>query len=217
MSILSNTLSIMLRNLFNITGDWGIAIILLTILVRFIFLPLSMKQKLNMVKQQNLSKKISEIKEKYKNDAEKLEKEMKKYYEESAKSMMGCFVSLLQLPVISSLYFTITRMPIEVGTMIIPWVSILKLPDRYFIVPLIYVVASLSPNLLYYIKLFQIVNQPKASKSTIIINSIFSLLITVKAPVAIGIYFITTSLFSLIEEIIFRIYVKNRGLLISKQ
>lgn len=212
MSMISDTLSIILKNLFNITGDWGTAIILLTILVRVIFLPLSIKQKLSIVKQQDLSKKISEIKDKYKNDAEKLENEMKKYYKESVKSMMGCFISLIQLPIISSLYFTIIRMPIEFGTIVIPWVNNLKMPDRYFIVPFIYVVASLSPNLLYYIKFFKIVNQSQASKSTILINSIFSLLITIKAPVAIGIYFITTSLFSLIEEILFRIYIKNVNL-----
>lgn len=162
-----------------------------------------------MLKQQNLSRKLNEIKEKYKNDTSKLESEMKKYYEESAKSMFGCLVTLLQIPIISTLYFAILKMPIGAQSILIPWVSSIKFPDKYYIVPFVYVLVSLSPNLLSYIEYFKIFKQSETAKSTFIFNIIFSLLITIKAPVAIGIYFITTGLFSFVEEVIFRIYIKN--------
>lgn len=161
-----------------------------------------------MIRQQNLSKKLNEIKEKYKNDANKLESEMKKYYEESAKSMFGCLISFIQIPIISTLYFTIMRMPIGAQSIIIPWVSSIKMPDKYYIVPFVYVLVSLSPNLLSYIEYFKLFKQSETTKSTLILNTIFSLLITIKAPVAIGIYFITTGVFSFVEELIFRIYIK---------
>jgi 60Kd inner membrane protein. len=82
--------------------------------------------------------------------------------------------------------------------------------DKYFIIPIIYALVSLSPNLILYIPLFKTVNAVKVEKVNLIITSIFSLLITVKAPIAIGIYFITTALFSLFEEIGYRLYMKNK-------
>lgn len=212
MNIIFNLLNNLLHCLFNFTGDWGIAIILLTVLVRVILLPISIKQKISMAQQQTLSKKIAELKEKYKNDKVKLKSEMQKYYQQSAKSMLGCFVSLLQLPIISSLYFVIIKMPVEVGTIIIPWVESIKMPDKYFIIPLIYVLALLSPNLLLYIEYLKTIEQVKMTKSNLIFTSIFSILLTIKAPVAIGIYFITTSIFSLFEEIGYRLYMKNKCL-----
>ncbi|MCX7695794.1 MAG: YidC/Oxa1 family membrane protein insertase [Caloramator sp.] len=208
MGILTNVFNYLLHYLFNITGDWGIAIITLTLIVRVLLLPISIKQRINMIKQQNLSKKLNEIKQKYKNDANKLESEMKKYYEESAKSMFGCLISFIQIPIISTLYFTIMRMPIGAQSIIIPWVSSIKMPDKYYVVPFVYVLVSLSPNLLSYIEYFKLFKQSETTKSTLILNTIFSILITIKAPVAIGIYFITTGVFSFVEELIFRIYIK---------
>ncbi|MCM8709445.1 membrane protein insertase YidC [Clostridium sp. SYSU_GA19001] len=152
MNIIFNLLNNLLHRLFNFTGDWGISIILLTVLVRIILLPISIKQKISMAQQQTLSKKIAELKEKYKNDKLKLESKVEEYYSQSAKSMLGCFVGLLQLPIISSLYFVIIRMPVEVGTIIIPWLDSIKMPDKYFIIPLLYVLTSLSRNLFLYFK-----------------------------------------------------------------
>jgi len=212
MNIIFNTLNALLHYLFSLTGDWGIAIIFLTLLVRIVLLPISIKQRISMGQQQAISKKIGELKEKYKNNKEKLESELQKYYQQSAKSMLGCFVSLLQLPIVSSLYFVIIRMPVEVGTAIIPWAVSIKIPDTYFIIPIIYVLASLSPNLLSYTSYLKTAGQAKMTKSNLIFISIFSIVITIKAPIAIGIYFITTSLFSLFEEIGYRLYMKNKCL-----
>ncbi|PRR79128.1 membrane protein insertase YidC [Clostridium luticellarii] len=212
MNIIFNLLNTLLHYLFNLTGDLGIAIVLLTVTVRIVLLPVSIKQKTSIVQQHILSKKISGIKEKYKNNKKKLESEMQKYYRQSTKSMLGCFVSLLQLPIISSLYFVIIKVPVNVGTIIIPWIASIKTPDKYFIIPLIYALISLSPNLLSYIKYLKTVEWVKMTKSNLIFIIIFSIFITIKAPVAIGLYFITTSLFSLFEEIGYRLYMKDKPL-----
>lgn len=68
MNIISNLLNLALNYFFNITGDLGIAIIILTILVKIFLIPISFKQKLNMFSQQKFSKGLEEIKEKYKNN-----------------------------------------------------------------------------------------------------------------------------------------------------
>ncbi|WP_125153511.1 YidC/Oxa1 family membrane protein insertase [Clostridium rectalis] len=212
MNIITSELTRLLNYIFTLTGDLGIAIILLTILVRLLILPITLKQKISLRQQQLLSKKIEELKSKYKNNKRKFEIEVQKYYRQSAKSMLGCFVGLLQLPIISSLYFVIIRMPVEVGTIIIPWVTNIKMPDKYFIIPIIFLLISLSPNLLSCIKYLKIADQAKLQKSNLIFMSIFNILITIKAPVALGIYLITSSTFSLFEEIAYRLYVKNKCL-----
>lgn len=212
MSMIFNILNTFLNYLFNLTGDWGIAIIILAIAVRLLLLPLSIKQRISMGQQQVLSEKITALKKKYKNNKKKLKIEMQKYYRQSTNGMLGCFVSLLQLPIISSLYFVIINMPANVGTVIIPWISSLKVPDKYFIIPAIYMLVSLSPNLLPYIKYFKTVGLAKMTKSNFIFIGIFSIFITIKAPVAIGLYFITTSLFSLFEEIGYRLCRRNISL-----
>lgn len=73
-------------------------------------------------------------------------------------------------------------------------------------------ISVLSPNILSYMPFLRIATQSKLSKVNIIIPGIMSALITLKAPVALGIYLITSSLFSFIEEVAFRVYVRRKEL-----
>lgn len=214
MNIISNLLNSSLNYFFNITGDLGIAIILLTILVKLFLMPISFKQKLNMCNQQKFSKGLEEIKEKYKNNKKKLEIETQKYCKQNAKGMIGILTSLLQIPIVFNLYNVILNMPMQVGTALIPWVVSLKMSDSLFIVPIIYAISMLSPNVVPYIPFLRLKVQVELNKTNIIITTVISVLITFKAPVALGLYFITTSLFSFVEEIIFRLYVKRKGLVV---
>lgn len=214
MNIISNLLNLALNYFFNITGDLGIAIIILTIIVKIFLIPISFKQKLNMFSQQKFSKELEEIKEKYKTNKKKLEIETQKYCKQNAKGMIGILTSLLQLPIVFNLYNVILNMPMQVGTALIPWVVSLKTSDSLFIVPIIYAISMLSPNVIPYIPFLRLKAQVELNKTNIIITTVISGLITFKAPVALGLYFITTSVFSFVEEIIFRLYVKRRSLVV---
>jgi YidC/Oxa1 family membrane protein insertase len=211
-NIIFNVLNELLNYLFHFTGDWGITIIVLTILVKLILMPMSIKQKFSFNKQQDMSRKLEDIKLKYKDNAEKIKEESQKYYVESTKGMLGCLVTFLQIPIIYSLYHVITRIPFEAGTIIIPWISSIKIPDRYYIVPIIYVIVSCIPTLLPYVPYLRAAYKVKITKTNIISTMVISLVIIIKAPIAIGMYFITTSLFSIFEEIGFRIYMKRKCL-----
>lgn len=216
MNIIFNFLNTILNQIFSITGDWGVTIILLTLLVRTMLLPLSIKQKNSIYQQQDFYKKLEELKTKYKNNSSKLEEETKKLYTENGKSMLGCMVSLLQLPIIASLYSVFMSMPVGVGSMLIPWMANIKLPDNTFIIPALYTLASLSPNLINNIKWLKPVVETKISKANIIIMAVFSLLITIKAPIAIGMYFLTSSVYSFVEEVGYRLYIRNKKLALAK-
>jgi len=209
MNIIFNFLSSLLNSIFNFTGDWGLAIVLLTLGVRLVLSPMSFKQKKSMHQQQKFAVKMQEIKEKYKDNKDKLEVEVKKQSAKSVKGMMGCLVTLLQLPVIMTLWSVINKIPVSASTYLIPWVSSIKVSDSYFIVPLIYVFVSVTPSLLSYITLLKIEGQATISKSNIIIMAVAGLFIAKAAPIAVGIYLITTSVFNFLEELVFRIYIRN--------
>lgn len=209
MSIISDMLNIILNYIFALTSDWGITIALLTVMVRILLLPLSIKQKKSILQQQALSRKIEKLKIKYKDNKEKLENEMQKVYQQNAKGMLGCFVSLIQLPVVISLYALFISMPVEAGTILIPWVASIKMSDQYYIVPVLYTLVSLSPQLFSFIPYLKTAGQGKISKANIMITGFLSMLITFKAPLAVAIYFLTTGLFSMLEELFYRLYLKR--------
>ncbi len=123
--------------------------------------------------------------------------------------MMGCLVTLLQLPILITMWSVFNKIPVSVGTYLIPWVSSIKFSDSYYIVPLIYVIVSLAPSLLSYVTLLKIEGQATISKSNIIIMAVVGVLVAKAAPIAVGIYLITTSVFTFLEELVFRIYMRN--------
>src|SRR5690349_17287636 len=110
MNIISEILKNSLTYFSNLTGDLGIAIILLTIAVKVLLITISFKQKISMQKSQKISLEIEKIKEKYKNNKKKLEQELQKHYEKSAKGAFGGVIILLQLPIIYALYHAVLSM-----------------------------------------------------------------------------------------------------------
>jgi YidC/Oxa1 family membrane protein insertase len=210
LNIIFNVLNQILGYLFHFTGDWGATIILLTVVVKLVLMPMSIKQKLGMEKQQNISKKLEEIKLKHKDNEEKIKEESQQYYSDAAKGMLDFMTLLLQLPVIYALFKVITKLPCEAGTVIVPWISSIKSVDTLYILPIIYIVVSCIPSLLPYVPYLKTAYRVKNSKTVLLTNVVFSLMIILKAPIALGMYFITTSLFSIVEEIGFRIYVRHK-------
>ncbi|OAA93181.1 MULTISPECIES: YidC/Oxa1 family membrane protein insertase [Clostridium] len=210
MNIIFNLLGALLNHVFNFTGDWGIAVVVLTLIVKVLLMPMSMKQRFSILKQQKVAKKMEDIKIKYKNDKLKMEKEIQNCYKDNLKSMMGCLLTIIQFPIIGGLYKTIINMPVISGTVLIPWVASIKLSDSYFIVPIVYSIISMLPGLVNSIDYFKVYKEVQYNKMSAILPGAIGLLITIKAPIALGLYFITSSIFSLVEEIAFRIYIKNK-------
>lgn len=215
MNFILSVLNSLVSAIFAFTGDWGIAIIALTLIVRIILLPVSMKQRVSIEKQQEFSKKMEEIKGKYKNDKEKLDAEMAKISQEGARNLLGCSVTLLQMPVMYSLYQLFTNMPANVGSILIPWVASMKLPDTYYIVPLFSVLFQLLPNILVSLNVLKGTSVQKLSLSQLIITCLMSVIFFARAPVSLGLYWVTSSAFTVIEQIGYSIYKKHKCLVLQ--
>ncbi len=99
-----------LNGLYSWTGNYGVAIILLTIAVRIITLPLTIKQTSSMIGLQKLQPQMKELQKKYKGDREILGQEMMKLYKEhKVNPLGGCLPMLIQLPVIFALFEVLRR------------------------------------------------------------------------------------------------------------
>jgi YidC/Oxa1 family membrane protein insertase len=88
-----------------VVGDWGLAIIVLTVMVRLLLMPLTIKQTKSMYEMQRIQPKIKELQKKYKDDKEKLQEETLKFYQENKVNPFGgCLPLLLQMPLLIALY-----------------------------------------------------------------------------------------------------------------
>lgn len=100
------------RLFYTLTGSYGMAIILFTLVIKLIMLPFQMKSKKSMMRMSRMSGRMEEIKKKYANNQAKMGEEMQKFYaEEGVNPMGGCLWSFLPLPILMALY-SIIRQPI---------------------------------------------------------------------------------------------------------
>ena len=113
MGIIAVPLGYLLTFIYNLVGNYGISLIILTVLVKLILYPLYFKQIKSTASMSSLQPKMKAIQEKYKNDKEKMNEEMAKITkDENFNPMGGCLPMLIQLPIIWGL-FTLLRNPIK--------------------------------------------------------------------------------------------------------
>lgn len=95
----------MLNFFYHLTGDYGLAIILLTATIRIIILPLTIKQLKSMQEMKKWQPKIKQLQEKYKDDKQKMNEEVMKFYTENKINPLGgCLPLILQLPIFFALF-----------------------------------------------------------------------------------------------------------------
>ena len=102
----------LVRLFYNLTGSYGVALILFTLVIKLIMLPFQMKSKKSMLRMNRLSGQMKDIQKRYANNQVKMNEEMQKLYaEEGVNPMSGCLWSFLPLPILMALY-SIIRQPI---------------------------------------------------------------------------------------------------------
>ena len=118
-------------------GNWGWSIVVLTLIIRLILFPLSYKGMLSMNKLKDLTPKMKELQEKYKDDKQKLQMHMMDLYKKNgANPMGGCLPILLQIPVFFALYRVLLNAIELKGAEWALWIHDLSLKDPYYILPI---------------------------------------------------------------------------------
>ncbi|MCK6397184.1 membrane protein insertase YidC [Thauera aminoaromatica] len=128
----------------NLTGNWGWAIILVTVAIKAIFFPLSAASYKSMAKMRVLGPRLQRMKEMYGNDKAKMQQEMMNLYRtEKINPLGGCLPILVQIPVFIALYWVLLGSVEMRHAPWLGWIQDLSAKDPYFILPIIMGVSML--------------------------------------------------------------------------
>lgn len=138
LSILSIPMLELMKFLYGIIPNYGVAILLLTLIVRLLMYPLQHKSMKSMKRMQELQPYIKKLQEKYKDDKEKLNKEMMQFMKTHKMNPMGgCLPMLLQLPVFIALYKVLNNAVELYRSPFVFWIKDLSLKDPYYVLPVL--------------------------------------------------------------------------------
>jgi YidC/Oxa1 family membrane protein insertase len=135
---LARPLFIALSWVHRLTGNWGVAIILVTFLLKLLFYPLSEASGRSMAKMKTLQPRIKNLQETYQDDREKLGRAMMELYKrEKINPVAGCLPIIIQIPVFLAFYWVLLESVEMRQAPFAFWIHDLSSRDPYFILPLI--------------------------------------------------------------------------------
>jgi len=122
----------------NVIPNWGIAIIILSIIIKIVLSPLTHKGTKSSQKMQEIQPLVKETQKKYKDNPKKAQKEVMKIYKEQGVSPLGgCLPLLLQFPILFALYPVLRSALALRHADFILWINDLSAPDPYYIMPIV--------------------------------------------------------------------------------
>jgi YidC/Oxa1 family membrane protein insertase len=188
-------------HLHKIIPNYGLVIILFTILMKVAFHPLTKKSTTATMRMQALQPKLAQLKEKYKKDPTRLNQETMKLYKQAGVNPLGgCLPLLFQMPVFWAL-FVVFRSTIELrGAKFIFWLTDLSLKDPYYVLPILMGVAMFWQQKLT-------IKDPKQAM-LVYLMPIFFFFIFRNFPAGLTLYWTVFNVLSLIEAY----YFKHKGL-----
>jgi YidC/Oxa1 family membrane protein insertase len=128
----------LLQKFHELTGNWGVAIILLTVSVKLIFFPLSAASYKSMAKMKLVTPRLTKIREMYGNDRQKMNQAMMELYKtEKINPLGGCFPILVQIPVFIALYWVLLAAIELRHAPFILWIRDLAALDPYYVLPIL--------------------------------------------------------------------------------
>ncbi|MGH8632689.1 MAG: membrane protein insertase YidC [Burkholderiales bacterium] len=120
------------------TGNWGVAIILLTVIIKLLFYPLSAASYRSMAKMRVLAPKLQKLKDQYGQDRQRLQQAMMDLYKmEKINPLGGCMPIVVQIPVFIALYWVLLASVELRQAPFMLWIDDLAAPDPWFILPIL--------------------------------------------------------------------------------
>lgn len=142
----------LLNFLHSLAGNWGVAIILITLIVKGIMYPLTKAQYTSMAKMRMLQPKMQALRERYGDDRQKISQGMMELYkQEKVNPLGGCFPILIQMPIFIALYWSLMESVELRHAPFMLWIQDLSVKDPYYILPLLmgvsmYMIQRMSPT-----------------------------------------------------------------------
>jgi YidC/Oxa1 family membrane protein insertase len=194
-SIVAMPLFWVLKFFYKFLGNYGWAIILLTLLVRIPFIPLMHKSQQSMKKMQKIHPLMAELKEKYKKDPQRLQKEMTELYKKhKVNPVGGCLPMLLQIPIFIALYNVLLNAIELRGAPFILWIKDLSARDPYYILPI-----AMGISMVIQQKMTPSTMDPKQAKMMMLMPIVFTFLF-LTFPSGLVLYWLVNNILAIIQQ-----------------
>lgn len=223
LTLISKMLLAFLNAVHRVIPNYGISIIVLTIIIKAILFPLTRKSQLSMFRMQQLQPMVSQLKEKYKHDKQRMGKEqMLLFKKHGANPMSGCLPMVLQLPVFFALFRTL-QLSFEMRQApFMFWINDLSRPDTLMILPFTIPFLGNALNILPLImtcasfaqmkltpKAPAADSQAQAQQKMMSFMPIMFAFILYHMPSGLTVYWTTSTIFSIIESLVIRRSIKK--------
>jgi YidC/Oxa1 family membrane protein insertase len=201
-----------LKSIYNLVHNWGIAIILLSILIYILLYPLSLRQMKSMKEMQAIQPEIEKLRIQYKENPQKLNKEIMELYKiHKINPFSGCLPLILQLPIFIALYQALIRTVSLKGASFL-WIKDLSEPDQLFTITVSFPVIGNHINILPILMAVTMFFQQKFSMAPTRGSSEQQKIMTILFPIMFGfifynmpsglvLYWFTNSIFMLAYQI----------------
>ena len=231
----------LLEHLGQWVGNYGVAIIILVIIVRVLLHPLTKKGQVSMMKMQKLAPKMAALKEKYKDDKDALQRETMKFYkEQGAMPILGCLPMMLQMPIWIALYTGLNAdvalrqtafLPVWITDLAgqdavyhLPWAVHLPLLDTFMgpivninLLPILLTIAMYYQTKLTPTSMGATASPQQASQQKMMkyMSPVMMLVFFYNAPAGLNLYIMTSTFSSVFEQIIIRRHIQQKEALES--
>ena len=193
-NLLKQFLALLLTTTDKYVGNFGVSIIVVTILIKIALLPLTLKQDKSMKEMKKIQPELEKLKEKYANDKQMLNiKTMELYREHKVNPLGGCLPLLLQLPILFAL-FGVLRSGIIPADSSFLW---LKLTDKdpYYILPILNGAVSFFQQ-----KLMGSADSNPQMKNMMYIFPVMMIYISYRMPSGLQLYWLTSSVLAVVQQ-----------------
>lgn len=137
-SPIESLLSFVLGSLYSITSSYGLAIIILTIIIKIVLYPLTVKQIKSMKAMQELQPKLKKLQEKYQDNPQLMQQKLAELYQNAGVNpLAGCLPLLVQMPILMGMYYALFHFDYGGAPPTFAWLPSLSEPDPYYVLPIL--------------------------------------------------------------------------------
>jgi YidC/Oxa1 family membrane protein insertase len=207
-AFICKALIVFLRFFHSVVGNWGLAIILLTVMVKVVLLPLTHRAMVSAEQMKRLQPRLEEIRKKFPEDREKQNLEMMKLYQEAKVNPLGgCLPLLLQLPIWAALFTTLRTSYELYGEPFYGVWSDLTSKDPTYLMPL-----ALGVTMIITQRLQPQMSMDKSQAFMMTwIMPVFFTAIMMNYPAGLALYIFTNNLLSILQQSLLRRYLERTG------
>lgn len=187
----------LLQYLYSLLGNFGLAIIAMTVLLKIPFMPLAIAGRRKMEEYQKHAPALNRIKQKYKGDSNRMNMEIMKFHKERGLSptaqLSGCLPMIIQMPIMFSLYRVLGNYVELYQAPFVGWITNLSAPDPYYVLPILMGLSGLAQQMFSPM-------QKGGSKAMTMVMPVFMVAIFINFPAGAVLYWFMNNLLTIGED-----------------